>query len=334
MADEQPERLSQQEIQNILSDAVEDESKQQDQIGDVFDSAEYEGNNIYATVKLPGGGVFDEEGQHDTLVIREMSGRSDMLLMDIDDFDPTVLKKIVLDCVESFGPYTDKSKIASLLFKDLLIGDYLYLVMRIRQLSVGDIYRFGGKCNRCDNVAEYRVSISDLEYETNDPGNREARNQVMEFDRGPFVWKIHWHYMTEGDSKFLDKASKKMGDREGNNAKQRNVSPRLAKASIDLLTAQMITRVDKIVEPSGDEKILGRKTEKTSDGRMTMQKSIQYVRDLPMWVRMGFSARVNNLEPGIDPEVVWECVSCSHENSQIVYPLSPNFFLQLDEESD
>lgn len=334
MADEQPERLSQEAIKDILSDAVESEANEQKQIGDVFDSAEYEGNNIYATVRLPGGGVFDDEGQHDTLIIREMSGRSDMILMDIDDFKPSDLKQIVLDCVESFGPYTDKSKIAKMLFKDLLIGDYLYLVMRIRQLSVGDIYRFGGKCNQCSEVAEYRVSISNLEYETHGSSGEKSRNQTMSFERGPLSWKIYWHYMSEGDSKYLDKASTSMGKREGNSASQRNTTSRLEKSSIDLLTAQMITRVDKVVDPKGDEHVFGRQTEKMSDGRMTMQKTIQYVRNLPMWVRMGFSAKVNKVEPGIDPEVVWECVNCGHDNSQIVYPLSPNFFLQLDEESD
>jgi len=336
---EKPEKLSDEQVQNLLNKGMKEnadgpEADKYTQLGTILDDADFEGKSIYATVPLLGGGVFDDKGHHDAAIIREMTGRSDMLLMDLNGFDTNGLKQIVLDCVESVGSYTDKSDIQNLILGDMLIGDYLYLVMRIRQLSVGDDYRFKDQCGKCTHIDTYNVLMSELDYENPIPPLEENRHQITELSKGPMNWEIHWHFMTEGDSKYLDTVMSWMDDKEGGSkAKQKKSSDEETPKkgpSVDLLSAQMIPRIDKIVEPDGEEVFFGRSSKRTADGKLTMQQGVQYFRDLPLWIRTKFTSKVNYLEPGIDTEVVWNCANCGSQNNKIVYPMSPDFFIQLD----
>jgi len=112
---------------------------------------------------LPVGYVDPSGKVHDTIILREMTGREDDMLGnddlpigervsnvlssctvklgDVDD--PIVIKKAISDTLEGAGlPLTEQDRIAAMIF--------------LRRTSIGDLYKFERRCPRCSTVATNR----------------------------------------------------------------------------------------------------------------------------------------------------------------------------------
>lgn len=314
--------LSDDEINDAIKSVIEEESKRSNPIfGSVVDDAFSQGNDILCRTKCPAGGYFDEQGvMHDSVVLKELDGRQDMELahskgMNVEDF-----RKLMVQSIVSIGDFDKKSDIAKILWGDMLIGDYMYLMMKLRQLSVGDKVMFKSECPKCGHSGIYEVRLSDLEYDLPHPPTPESRRRVDVIERLDLKFEIHWHFMTQRDSSYLNGITNEI------EARRNGRSNTTSTEDIDFFTALMIPRVDKVVEPDGREVLLTRRASGDGENVLSKWESVAYLQKLSSNIRMRFKKLIDEHEPGIDTEVTYPCGKCNREFKNLIYVLDNNFF--------
>ena len=129
-------------------------------------------------------GYVDPEGKvHDQIILREMTGDEDDM-MGNDDLpigervtevlsacctklgdvtDKDIIKKAVGDALDAGLPLTEQDRIAAMIF--------------LRQVSIGDMYKFERRCPRCGQMAENRkVDLRTLKIgKAEDPTRRRVK---------------------------------------------------------------------------------------------------------------------------------------------------------------
>jgi len=317
------------------------------------DSVKIEGKHVFAEICFPGGGVYEDGVLMDSALIRAGSAKDNMLLMNSDFAQDEALKRMVTRQVQSLGDISEQGEITRMVREGLLIGDYNYLVFKIRQLTVGDKVVFSSTCRKCGNTHEYNIMISELEFEVPegfDPADGNTRFRQFEFDFWGAKWKVNWHFATEGDVAYLKRMIEaeikrlSKGDRKDGKGKTRRhdgvdkpeqgpIDYRYivsgGESKIDFITSNLLSRVDSILEPTsdGEGKLvqLGRSANPTPDVLSTHQ-SLDYLKELPSPLALELWKQIDASEPSMDTEIIYECLTCGEENSEVIHPLSPNFF--------
>lgn len=361
MADksEEVEPLSQEEIEEIYN-------REWKKAGS-FDqnNVRVEGKHVFAEIQFPGGGVYENGELINSAILRAGSGKTDMLLMNSDFEQAEALKRMITRSVEQVGEVTERGEVTRMVREELLLGDYNYLIFKVRQLSVGDKVVFNGECNRCNATHEYSIRVSDLEFEIPegfDPADPQTRFRTFDFEFYGTKWQVNWHLATEGDIEYLKKmidiAIERKKAKEaatGSGARGKGRTRRDApeeqeektdldyryivsggESGIDFITSNLLCRIDSVVEPSdeGEKTVrLGRDPAHIGD-TLSRDESVEYIRELPSPLRLKLWQEINAAEPEMDTEILYECLTCGKDNSQVLHPLSPNFFfpseIQLD----
>lgn len=320
--------LSEEERQEA-SDKMREETERKQKFGD-RDDAYFEGKHIYLDVDLPSGGVWDDNGQHRVVKLREMTSEFDEILSLAareENVTQEHLHQILVGCIERFGNYEKKSDIRRSVNK-MIHNDYLYLFMKLRQLSVSDEFRFRSQCENddCRAVNDYKVYLSELAYDVPEDTSPEGRHHVDVFERIEGIeWEIHWHCMTVGElDEFRDKIQDSTVSKKFANIKS-------SKSSMDmgLLAASMIPRIDKIVEPDGTEWQINHTVPHVDkDGVLGIKGALDYIQDLPWRIRDDFTNDVlDEKEPGVDDSVYLTCSSCGSDVVKSIKVFSGNFFM-------
>lgn len=236
---------------------------------------------------LPGG-VLDSRGQcFQTVIVRQLTGRDEELLADrryrnaaqqVTDFLTQVLLEV---------PGLDKP-VSKQLVAEMLIGDRDYLLLRLRQISLGDEVEQVLKCAApaCGKKADVQFLISELpvrrvnavqpwyEFELSRPARQDDPNSAHVVLRLP----------TGLDSEAVLDC--------------RDVNPALANTK---LFARIVKRL----------------------GRTGLSEA--EARDLPLYTRQEITAFVNQVTPG--PELKIE-IQCPHCGADMSYPFDLySFFL-------
>jgi hypothetical protein len=121
------------------------------------------------TVDLPGGGYVDDAGKmHSRAVLREMTGREEDILTDLSMPPGLRLDTLISNCIESFlsedgTSVTDHGVIALAVKRNLPTVDRILLVIRLRQLSIGEDFSFKVECPGCEVELDKFVSLQALE---------------------------------------------------------------------------------------------------------------------------------------------------------------------------
>lgn len=304
---------------------------QKKEFGRRDEDAYFEGKHIYMNVDLPSGGVFDEKGMHDTVTLREMTSEFDEILSMAardESVEQEDLKSILVGCVTHFGDYEKDMKVHSKI-NELLHTDYLYLFMKLRQLSVGDEFRFRSQCvnEQCRSVNDYEVKLSELAYDMPCEKTEEARYRVDSYERLPDVsWDIHWHFMTVGE---LDSFRKSLSDTSAGKKFANMKTGSQTRTDFGMLAASMIPRVDKIVEPDGTEyKFNHTAPHVDKEGVLGISDALDYIKDIPWKIRQEFvNETLTEKEPGVDDTVYLRCSSCGDDVVKSIRVFDGNFFM-------
>lgn len=107
-------------------------------------------------------GYLDADGKlHRDVVLNEISGYEEDMLANksIDPFKKMNL--LLIGCLKSVGPYTDKKKISEIV-PNLLVGDRMFLIYAIRRVTLGDEYPYSATCPECDKTASYMVNLEEV----------------------------------------------------------------------------------------------------------------------------------------------------------------------------
>ena len=87
---------------------------------------------------LPGGYILSDGTCHQLVKLRQLTGREEEMILDAnpaDDNVTTLLTRILANCIESIGPIKE---ISPDIVRQLLICDRDYLLLKLRQMTLGD----------------------------------------------------------------------------------------------------------------------------------------------------------------------------------------------------
>lgn len=129
---------------------------------------------------LVAGWIDDEGNVHDTVVLREMTGAEEDIFIDRDYTASERLEKVLSRCVQKIGGVTDDQTIERAV-EEMVVGDRTVLMIRLRQLSVGNEFRFQVKCPEedCRFKQSAKVDLSALETrEIDDPEERQYKVEL------------------------------------------------------------------------------------------------------------------------------------------------------------
>jgi hypothetical protein len=216
---------------------------------------------------------------------------------------------------------------------------------------VGNKVTFKSTCPACKHQGRYRFELSDLEYYVPDPITREGRTRVDTIkpreNLPDYEWQIHWHLMTQRDSKYLTTVIEELVEeqkKESNKKyRRRRGNPRVEVDKeegeeeltnpLDIYSTIMVPRVDKVVEPDSTEVTLTRGDGEFADERLNKKQSIEYIKHLPSRVRLEFKDLVDEHSPGLNTDIYFDCENCSRELVNVVFALSRNFWFPEEMES-
>ena len=244
------------------------------------------------TVTLPMG-VLTEEGELlNTVTLREMSGREEQLLasddMDIADRIGSIIRR----CVLSVGAIEESAAISALMEK-MPSGDREAVLFALRALSMGNVYQMEVSCERCGNVDQIQVDMSDLEYDP--PEKPEERVFTIDMPAGCEISLLRWEVMTVARERLQQKLRKPLDN--------------------DIFTIQILCR---LLELDGEEI-------KWSDKRSYMAAAAKIV-NLRARHRDFIRTEFNKHEGGVDTTVEWRCSNCRAGNKGRMDPGQVGFF--------
>lgn len=113
---------------------------------------------------LPCGYLSPEGALYRKIEIREMTGAEEDILASKNTKAADKMHMIMSRCVTRMEDESDPAKIAHMV-ESLPVGDRLFLLMAIRQVTLGDEYFFRAKCpnDQCAKESVYGVLLSELE---------------------------------------------------------------------------------------------------------------------------------------------------------------------------
>lgn len=116
-------------------------------------------------------GYTDENGTiHTTFTLREMTGRDEEAISkgDIKQNTSKVVSVLLERCVTSIGTLTRKEVGGDKwrdIIKSLLVGDQDYMLIKLRELSMGGEIEVNHICPNCNNSLKTYLDVSELEVE-------------------------------------------------------------------------------------------------------------------------------------------------------------------------
>ena len=103
---------------------------------------------------LPSRGLIYEEEVNPEIILSSMKTKHEMLRLSATDESQKIMSQIIDDCIES------DMGISSY---DLCLGDFQYLMFKLRVVTFGPEYELRGKCPFCGFEQKFDVNLDDLE---------------------------------------------------------------------------------------------------------------------------------------------------------------------------
>lgn len=108
-------------------------------------------------------GYVDQAGKvHKEVELREMTGVEEDILASLKVPPRRRIERILTNCIERIGDYTDKQAIERIL-QELCQSDRATLLVWLRCLSLDPVYEFETSCPRCDEKNKVKVELDKLD---------------------------------------------------------------------------------------------------------------------------------------------------------------------------
>lgn len=119
----------------------------------------FEPETTMETTLLPVGYVDENGAVHRDVELHAMTGREDDLLAARGTAWKSRIGQVLTNCIDRIGPYATKPDIAKAL-RALPSTDRMWMLIRLRVLSLGDVYELPLTCPHCDVESTHRVMLS------------------------------------------------------------------------------------------------------------------------------------------------------------------------------
>lgn len=108
-------------------------------------------------------GFLDADGTlHNTVHLREMTGREEDLMASNKLSPQRKINALVVNCLEAIGTIADRNRFAEIV-PQLPIGDRVFLLLALRRTSLGDEFPVEEECPECKVKSNYLLNLGDLE---------------------------------------------------------------------------------------------------------------------------------------------------------------------------
>lgn len=152
----------------------------------------------FGAYQLPTG-YLDEAGVlHRDVVVREITGVEEDLLGSRKMPIHVRMEKIIQNCTESIGTLSEKNSANwSRIIKGLPVSDRLFLLLKIRTVSIGAPFKFKTQCTSCGEVSDQVVSLDDFKISgLPDPSVRHWKG-VLPRSKKPYTAKVQTGFEEE-----------------------------------------------------------------------------------------------------------------------------------------
>lgn len=118
------------------------------------------------TFDLPMG-FQDQSGTvHGDVEIREMTGVEQDLFAAMGEGSDVMktMNEILVNCIQRIGSINDKEELEEVVPR-LVVGDRTFIFIRLRQVTLGDVFKFKASCSRrnCEEENTLEIDLNDLE---------------------------------------------------------------------------------------------------------------------------------------------------------------------------
>jgi hypothetical protein len=137
-------------------------------------------------------GYLDEAGKlHSVAEVREMTGEEEDLLASRNTDPVHKINTIMARCVTRIGEVTDPGQISSAVL-DLPVGDRMFLLFAIRQVTLGDEYPFTTTCpeEKCGKSAVYTVLVSSIDVKNAPDPAKRLFEGILPRSKKTFTYKM------------------------------------------------------------------------------------------------------------------------------------------------
>ena len=120
--------------------------------------------------ELPAGYIDEEDTLHKTFTLREMTGRDEEAISksDVKQNGAKLISTLLERCVTSIGHLTKKEVGTDKwrdIIKSLYVGDQDYMLIKLRELSMGGEIEVTHTCPECKESLKTILDVSELEVE-------------------------------------------------------------------------------------------------------------------------------------------------------------------------
>ena len=247
--------------------------------------AENKKYTISETCILPSRGLIYDEDVSPEITLRSMNMEDEMRRQAYSETPNKVLCDMIENCI------INKPKIH---VYDMCLGDYEYLLHRLRVVTYGSDYKMIITCPVCKEVSEASCNLDDLEVSTYDESIEELK--VIKL---PVSGKeIELNFLTP---RMLDKISTRAKEIK-KKAKGLSVDP-----TYKLTLQAMIKKIDgQTVSDAALESFVGQ----------MLMKDVNYLEQ---------KSNELNGKVGVNPNIVCKCGKCGHE-SVVPFRINNQFF--------
>ena len=112
--------------------------------------------------ELPTGWLDTESGQlYKDIELQEITGQEEDMLVAKNLSANQRMNNLMVSCVQRIGPHSDKTMIRRIV-SELVSNDRFFLVYKIREISLGPIYKFSAPCVHCQDNQLRIVDLSEV----------------------------------------------------------------------------------------------------------------------------------------------------------------------------
>lgn len=145
-------------------------------------------------IEFPGGYLREDGVLFDRAIVRPLTGEEEDILTSRRLSYVTRFNMVFTNCIQELSSGTEKIELKTEVAKavpKLTIGDRVFLLFVLRQISIGDEFDFDIQCPECNRKLEKRVYLSQLKVFP----MPDKRKRVFE-EQLPSGVKCKWQVMT------------------------------------------------------------------------------------------------------------------------------------------
>ena len=156
----------------------------------VIEDLEDQAKSPIGAFKLPNGFVDDDGTLVQDVVVRELTGNEEDILTSGKMAVHHRMQLIMENCVTQLGHYKPHHIKWSQMIKKLPVADRLFLMLKIRTVSLGAAYSFTIECPSCQSSSHQTVSLDDFIISPMKNPLERVWNGVLPRSKKPYVMRV------------------------------------------------------------------------------------------------------------------------------------------------